>query len=124
MKPASRPGFKSGSTTRRNVMLQEAPLIAADSSSSLWIWSMEAELRIVKHRAIGIETDSAERIPRGSTVELLQRRPHQHQKRQQHDDHKINDEDCRREVAPIAEIDGARPEAFAGHGRIARALAG
>jgi hypothetical protein len=74
------------------------------------------KLRIVEHRAVGIEADAAERLERGRAVEFLQRRPEQDQERQQHDDDEIEDEDRGGEIAPFAEIDGARPEALAGHG--------
>ena len=98
-------------------------MVALATASTRLFQHRVGELRIVEHGAVGIEADAAQRRPGRRAVEFLQRRPHQHQERQQHDHDEIENEDRRGEIAPAAEVDGARAKALAGDGGEARALA-
>src|SRR5258706_9118452 len=81
------------------------------------------DIRLREDEAVGIEREVLQRLPARHRIELLQRRPHQHQERQHDDQQEIDDEDAGGEPAPRPEIDLARPVALAGHGRVLRAAA-
>ena len=82
-----------------------------------------AHARISDHRPIGVEREVAQRRHARHAVEPLQRRPDEHQERQDESEQRIADEKGRGEIAPPPEIDHARAEPLAGDGRISLALA-